>query len=173
MPERLGIAIVGTGHIAGSHMRSLSQHAPANVLAVFDVLGDRAQAFSQQWNIPSVATNLEQVLERKDIDAVIVSTPPFAHMEPTVKALEAGKHVLCEKPFALDPNEAEKMTATAERTGKSLAVASARLRSGAAARKAHELQASGALGDVYHVRSSQFRLRGRPMCCCGGWAIRK
>ena len=162
MPDRLGIAIIGTGHIAGSHMRSLSQHAPANVLAVFDVLGDRAQAFAEQWSIPSVATDLDQVLERKDVDAVIVSTPPFAHMEPTVKALEAGKHVLCEKPFALDPSEAEKMTETAERTGKSLAVASARLRSGAAARKAHELQASGALGDVYHVRSSQFRLRGRP-----------
>ena len=143
-------------------MRSLSQHAPANVLAVFDVLGDRAQAFAQQWSIPSVATNLDQVLERKDIDAVIVSTPPFAHMEPTIKALDAGKHVLCEKPFALKLAEAERMVTTAERTGKYLAVASARLRSGAAARKAHELQASGALGDVYHVRSSQFRLRGRP-----------
>ena len=162
MPDRLGVAIVGTGHIANSHMRSLSQHAPANVLAVFDVLGDRAQAFAQQWSIPSVATDLGQVLERKDVDAVIVSTPPFAHMEPTIKALEAGKHVLCEKPFALKLAEAEKMVTTAERTGKFLAVASARLRSGAAARKAHELQASGALGDVYYVRSSQFRLRGRP-----------
>ena len=162
MPEKLGVAIIGTGHIAGSHMRSLSQHKPANVLAVFDVLGDRAQAFAQQWGIPSVATDIGQVLERKDVDAVIVSTPPFAHMEPTVAALEAGKHVLCEKPFALDPAEAEKMVQTAERTGKYLAVASARLRSGAAARKAHELQASGALGDVYHVRSTQLRLRGRP-----------
>ena len=162
MPDRLWVAIVGTGHIANSHMRSLSQHAPANVLAIFDVLGDRAQAFAQQWNIPTVAQSLDQVLERKGVDAVIVSTPPFAHMEPTIKALEAGKHVLCEKPFALKLSEAEKMTASAEKTGKFLAVASARLRSGAAARKAHELQASGALGDVYHVRSSQFRLRGRP-----------
>ena len=162
MPDRLGIAIIGTGHIAGSHMRSLSKHEPANVVAIFDVLGDRAQAFAQQWSIPNVATDLDQILGRKDVDAVIVSTPPFAHMEPTLKALDAGKHVLCEKPFALDPNEAERMMQTAERTGKSLAVCSARLRSGAAARKAHELQASGALGDVYHVRSSQFRLRGRP-----------
>jgi predicted dehydrogenase len=162
MPDRLGVAIIGTGHIANSHMRSLSHHQPANVVAVFDVLGERAQAFAQQWNIPNVATDLSQVLERKDVDAVIVSTPPFAHMEPTIAALEAGKHVLCEKPFALDPSEAEKMTEIAEKTGKFLSVASARLRSGAAARKAHELQASGALGDVYHVRSSQFRLRGRP-----------
>jgi predicted dehydrogenase len=162
MADRLGIAIVGTGHIAGAHMRSLSQFQPANVVAVYDVLGDRAQAFGQQWNIPNVVTDLGQILERKDVDAVIVSTPPFAHMEPTIAALEAGKHVLCEKPFALDPSEAERMVETSERTGKKLAVCSARLRSGAAARKAHELQASGALGDVYHVRSSQFRLRGRP-----------
>jgi predicted dehydrogenase len=162
MPDKLGIAIVGTGHIAGSHMRSLSKHAPANVVAVFDVLGDRAQAFSREWNIPSVATDLRQVLDNKDVDAVIVSTPPFAHMEPTIAALEAGKHVLCEKPFALDPTEAERMTETAQRTGRHLAVCSARQRSGAANRKAHELASSGALGDVYHVRSSQFRVRGRP-----------
>lgn len=162
MADKLGIAIIGTGHIAGSHMRSLSQFSPANVVAVYDVLGDRAQAFAKQWSIPNVATEIEQVLNRKDVDAVIVSTPPFAHMEPTIAALKAGKHVLCEKPFALDPREAERMVETAEQTGKSLAVCSARLRSGAAARKAHELQASGALGDVYHVRSSQFRLRGRP-----------
>ena len=162
MPDRLGLAIIGTGHIAGSHMRSLSQHKPANVLMVHDVLGERAQAFSQQWGIPTVATSLDQILENKDVQAVIVSTPPFAHMQPTIAALEAGKHVLCEKPFALKPSEAERMVQVSEKTGKYLAVCSARLRSGAAARKAHELQQSGALGDVYHVRSSQFRVRGRP-----------
>jgi predicted dehydrogenase len=109
-----------------------------------------------------VAKSVDEVLSDRAVDAVIVATPPYAHMEPTIAALEAGKHVLCEKPFALDPSEAERMTETAERTGKYLAVASARLRCGAAMRRAQQLAASGELGEVYHVRSSQFRVRGRP-----------
>ena len=70
--------------------------------------------------------------------------------------------MLCEKPFAFDPAEAVKMTEASERTGKHLAVASARQRCWAASRKAQELASSGELGDVYHVRSSAFRFRGRP-----------
>jgi predicted dehydrogenase len=162
MSERLGVAIIGTGTIANAHMRSLEHHAPARVVAVYDVLHDRAEAFAQKWNIEVVASDLDMVLNRGDIDAVIVSTPPFAHMAPTIAALEAGKHVLCEKPFAFDPAEAEKMTEVAERTGKHLAVCSARQRVWAASRKAQELASDGSLGDVYHVRSSSFRFRGRP-----------
>jgi predicted dehydrogenase len=157
MSERLGVAIIGTGTIANAHMRSLEHHAPARV-----VLHDRAEAFAQKWNIEVVASDLDKVLSRSDVDAVIVSTPPFAHMAPTIAALEAGKHVLCEKPFAFDPAEAEKMTEVAERTGKHLAVCSARQRVWAASRKAQELASNGTLGDVYHVRSSAFRFRGRP-----------
>jgi predicted dehydrogenase len=162
MSETLGVAIVGTGTIANQHARALSRHTPARMVAVFDVLGDRAEEFAAKWQIPNVAKSLDEVLSRKDVDAAIVATPPFAHMEPTVAALEAGKHVLCEKPFALDPDEALRMTETAERTGKYLAVASARLRCGAAMRRAQQLAASGRLGEVYHVRSSQLRVRGRP-----------
>ena len=162
MTDKLGIAVVGTGHIANSHMRSLSQHQAADVVAVFDVVGELAQSFASRWNISSAVGSLEELVGRPDVDAVIVSTPPFAHLGPTIAALEAGKHVLCEKPFALDPGEAERMTRTAERTGKYLAVCSARRRCGAAMRRAHELGASGHLGEVYHVRGSQFRVRGRP-----------
>src|SRR5207237_9937006 len=124
--------------------------------------GEQARESADKWKIPNVTSNLADLLGRKDVDAVIVSTPPFAHKEPTIAALEAGKHVLCEKPFALDPNEAEDMTKKAEQTGKYLAVCSARRRTGAAMRKAQEMASSGQLGDVYYVRDSQFRVRGRP-----------
>src|SRR3954447_2585367 len=162
MPDQLGVAIVGTGTIANSHLRSLSQHQPAKVVAVYDVIGDLARKFADRWNIPHVTSSLEDLLDRKDVDAVIVSTPPHAHKEPTIAALESGKHVLCEKPFALDPDEAEEMTQTAERTGKYLAVCSARRRCGAAMRRSQEMAAAGQLGEVYYVRDSQFRVRGRP-----------
>jgi predicted dehydrogenase len=160
--DQLGIGIIGTGRIANSHMRALATHAPARTVAVFDVLAGRARAFAQEYAIPNVATSLEDLLARPDIDAVIVSTPPFAHTQPTLAALEAGKHVLCEKPFSLVPAEAEQMVAAAERSGRFLAVCSARYRHSAGARMAHQLATDGSLGTVYHARSSSFRLRGRP-----------
>jgi predicted dehydrogenase len=159
---RVRVGLIGTGTIAQSHATALKDYPGGEIVSVFDVLGDRAEAYSQKWGVPKVAKTIDELLADKEIDAVIVCTPPFAHMEPTIKALEAGKHVLCEKPFALDPNEAERMVRTAERTGKFLACASARNRTSAAQRKAHAMMESGELGDVYHVRWSRWRFRGRP-----------
>jgi predicted dehydrogenase len=160
--DQLGIGIIGTGRIANSHLRALSQHAPARTVAVYDVLPERAQAFAQEYGIPNVAPSLDDLLARKDVDAVIVSTPPFAHAQPTIAALNAGKHVLCEKPFSLIPAEAERMVEAAERSGRFLAVCSARYRHSAGAKLAHQLAVNGSLGTVYHARSSSFRVRGRP-----------
>lgn len=159
---KLRVGIIGTGTIANQHATSLKGYAGGEIVVVFDVLGDRARAYAEKWGIPHVADSLDDLVHRDDIDAVIVCTPPFAHAEPTIKALEAGKHVLCEKPFALDPAEAERMARTAERTGKFLSCASGRLRCSAAQRTARQKVDSGDLGDVYHVRWSRFRFRGRP-----------
>jgi len=98
MSERLGVAIIGTGTIANAHMRSLEHHAPARVVAVYDVLHDRAEAFAQKWNIEVVASDLDKVLSRSDVDAVIVSTPPFAHMGPTIAACGAGSRLPLTRP---------------------------------------------------------------------------
>jgi predicted dehydrogenase len=160
--DRVGIGIIGTGTIAQSHLQSLSGFDKARVVGVFDVLADRAEATAKTWSIPNVVTRLEDLLALPDLDAVIVCTPPFAHVEPTIAALEAGKHVLCEKPFALDPVEAERMVRTAERTGKFLACCSARNRYTASQLKAHSVLERGDLGDVYHVRYTEWRFRGRP-----------
>lgn len=160
--DRLGIGIIGTGRIAQSHLKALSMHAPARVVAVTDVLKERAETTARTFNVNTVCPDLESLITRKDIDAVFVCTPPFAHAQPTIAALEMGKHVLCEKPFSLDPAEARKMNETADRAGRSLAVCSARFRGGAAARAAHAMIDQGKLGTVYHVRSTQYRQRGRP-----------
>ena len=162
MADQVGIGIIGTGTIAQAHLQSLRGFGKARVAAVYDVLPERAQATATQAGIPYVATSLEDLLSRSDVDAVIVCTPPFAHAQPTIAALESGKHVLCEKPFALDPAEAEKMVRTSERVGRFLACCSARNRYTVAQLRAHELLEKGELGDVYHVRYSEWRFRGRP-----------
>ena len=158
----VGIGIVGTGTIAQSHLSSLLGFDLARVVSVFDVLADRAEATARQFGIPHVAGSIEELLEQQELDAVIVCTPPFAHAEPTIKALEAGKHVLCEKPFAVDPDEAERMVLTSERVGRFLACCSARNRYLPAQQQARAMLDAGELGDVYHVRQSAWRFRGRP-----------
>lgn len=158
----LGIGVIGCGRIAHSHLRSVTSHKRAKAVAVLDVLPDRAEAMATEFSVPNVCPDLDSMLSLPNLDAVIVCTPPVAHAEPTLAALAAGKHVLCEKPFALDVHEAEQMTSAADKAGKWLAVCSARSRCGAAARKAHQLIQDGALGTPYHIRSSSFRQRGRP-----------
>lgn len=159
---KLGIGIIGTGRIAQAHLRSLAPHPEAKVIAVYDVLTERAEMTAADYGVPSVCKSLEELLGRDDIGAVIVSTPPFAHAAPTIAALAAGKHVLCEKPFALEPTEAEAMCLAAEASGRHLACCSARRRVGVAAKRGHAMIAAGELGHVYYARSSTFRLRGRP-----------
>lgn len=159
---KVRLGVIGTGTIANVHATGMKGYPGGEIVAVFDVLGDRARAYAEKWDVPFVAGSVEELVARPDVDAVVVCTPPFAHMEPTIKALAAGKHVLCEKPFALDPAEAERMVQTAERAGKFLACASARNRTSAAQRKARAMMESGELGDVYHVRWSRWRFRGRP-----------
>jgi predicted dehydrogenase len=117
---------------------------------------------AKEYGVPNADTDMETLLGRSDLSAVIVATPPVAHYAPVMAALQAGKHVLCEKPFSLNLNEAKEMTATADQVGRHLAVASARFRCGKAAITAHDMIQGGELGNVFHVRASSFRQRGRP-----------
>src|SRR5215469_17619124 len=128
MSDKIRVGVIGTGVIAQWHLRSLSGSERGKPVAVFDVLADRAEATAREFGIPYVAKSVDDLIARPEVDAVIVCTPPFAHAEPTIKALQAGKHVLCEKPFALDPREAEEMVVAAERAGKYLACGSGRQR---------------------------------------------
>jgi predicted dehydrogenase len=160
--DSLGVGIIGTGRIAHSHLKSLQDHPKAGAVAVMDVLEDRAKQVAEEFGVPHADSDMETLLSRPDVDAVIVATPPVAHYAPVMAALRAGKHVLCEKPFSLNLDEAKEMTAEAERTGKHLAVASARFRCGKAAQKAYAMIRDGELGTVFHIRSTNFRQRGRP-----------
>jgi predicted dehydrogenase len=158
----LGIGVIGCGRIAQSHLKSVDAHKHARAVAVVDVIPERAEETAKRFQIPKVCRSLDELLSLPEVDAVIVCTPPAAHTAPTLAALSAGKHVLCEKPFALDVGEAEQMTEAAEKAGRWLSVCSARARCGAAARKARELILDGAIGTPYHIRSTAFRQRGRP-----------
>jgi UDP-N-acetyl-2-amino-2-deoxyglucuronate dehydrogenase len=95
-----GFAIVGCGMIAGFHLRALAEIPDARVVALMDQVPGAAQRLSESSKLHCDAyTELRPMLDRKDVDVVIVCTPSGAHMDSAVAAAEAGKHVVVEKPL--------------------------------------------------------------------------
>lgn len=108
-----GAAIIGCGAIAPLHARAIASIEGARLVAVVDVDPVQAKQSAQDYGCEGL-TDYRQLLERKDIDVVHLCTPHHLHAEMAVELLKAGKHVLTEKPMALDVPSARQMQAAAE-----------------------------------------------------------
>ncbi|MES1247603.1 MAG: Gfo/Idh/MocA family oxidoreductase [Actinomycetota bacterium] len=113
----------------------------------------KADAYAQQWKIPRAYGSYEAMLDDPEIEAVYISLPNTLHVEWSIKALEAGKHVLCEKPFDRSPDEVAKAFDTAERTGRLLSEAFM-WRHNPQTKKLEELVDAGAIGELRLIRSA-------------------
>ena len=101
MDEPIGVAVIGAGGIAASHLYSYQRLGDrVRRVAVVDVDESRASEGAERFEFDETLTDYASVLARDDVHAVSICTPPFLHVEMSVAALEAGKHVLCEKPVA-------------------------------------------------------------------------
>ncbi|WLP90755.1 Gfo/Idh/MocA family oxidoreductase [Gordonia sp. NB41Y] len=112
----LRIAIIGCGKVAGNHARALRQVDGVELIACCDTQIDRAQRFAADHGIPGARDSIDAVLALRP-DAITVCTPHPAHESAVVAAAEAGVHVLCEKPIAVDLAAADRMIAATERAG--------------------------------------------------------
>jgi predicted dehydrogenase len=112
----LGVAIVGTGQIGGVHVEC-ARRAGAEVVGVMAARPERAREKAREWNIGSVFENLGEILSNDEIDVVHIASPNNVHADQAIAAVEAGKHVICEKPLALDAQSALAMVQAAERSG--------------------------------------------------------
>jgi myo-inositol 2-dehydrogenase / D-chiro-inositol 1-dehydrogenase len=148
----LGIAIVGCGNIGHSHAGALASVPEARLVAAVDMDRARAEAFVARFGADVSATELDAVLGRDDVDAVIIATANNLHAPQAIAALEAGKHVLVQKPMALSVPEADAMVAAAERAGRTLMVSFFQLFH-PAVRRAKEIVDAGLIGDVFLVKS--------------------
>ena len=158
------IGIVGAGSIARHrHLPETVGNAFAEVGAVCDLAIERAEEMTAQYGGKAYSDYREMLLD-DEIDAVIVAATNTTHAVMTIVALEAGKHVLCEKPMATTLEDAQKMMDAAQRSGKKLMIAQNQ-RLEAANVKAKEILQSGKLGRVYTFRS----VFGHPGC--EDWAI--
>ncbi|WIB61742.1 Gfo/Idh/MocA family oxidoreductase [Curtobacterium sp. MCLR17_007] len=150
-PIRVGL--IGGGGIASFHISGYAQHAEViRVAAVADAFADTAAARGAELDVPFF-TDYREMLERADIDAVDICLPHHLHRDAIVAAARAGKHVLCEKPLCLTPDEARDVQAAVAEAGVTLMCAHNQLFMPAVA-KAKELIDGGVLGTVYEVRTT-------------------
>jgi len=159
--RKIRIGIIGVGQIGKSHVREYEPIPGAELIAVADIDKAEAQRVAELHGIPNVYTDFRELLARDDIEAVDVCLHNNLHMPVTVAALEAGKHVYCEKPMAGAYVDAEAMVQKAQQVGRKLAIQLRTLFS-RETKAARTLIDRGLLGRVYHARSTGFRRRGRP-----------
>ena len=146
------VGIVGCGRVAEHHLRFLSEQAGIQVIALSDPDFARAQTLAQRYRVPKSFTSLEQMLESTELDAVHILSPPTLHYAQAAAAIEAGIHVLVEKPAALSSNEVKDLYERAARKNVKLCPDFIQLFH-PAVEKITELVASGRFGSVIHVES--------------------
>jgi predicted dehydrogenase len=151
---KLRVALMGVGAIAQVvHLPVLNDLDEVELTAVCDVDNVRANALAARFGIPHIFRKDQDVFRSDLIDAIIICTPSYLHEEQAIAALEAGKHVLVEKPLALTPESVERVIAAAERTGRTLMVAmNNRYRPDTAALR--PFAQNGELGDVFLTRGA-------------------
>lgn len=145
--SQLGLGLIGCGAISGSHIRDSKCEKRLRWAAACDIDPDALRARADEWKIPSRYASVDELLADPAVDAVVIATPPPAHVGPAVAALKAKKHVLVEKPIALTVAEVRQML-DARTDGLVCACCSSRFRATATARRATEIVASKELGEV-------------------------
>jgi predicted dehydrogenase len=162
----VNIGIIGCGGIAqGAHMPGYSKLPKAKMVACCDVDAKKAKEAAGKFGIGKVFTDYRELVALDEIDAVSVCTPNFAHRDPTVAALEAGKHVLVEKPMAMNSTEARSMIKAAKKHGRKLMVG-LNYRWGTGIQALKRFADAGEFGDIYFAKAQCLRRRGIP-----GWGV--
>ncbi|MFP5112913.1 Gfo/Idh/MocA family protein [Bacillaceae bacterium C204] len=167
MVTKLRVGIIGAGGIAtDAHIPNyLKCGEKVELIAICDVVKEKADKAALEFNIPHVFSSYEEMFQKIQIDAVSICTPNKFHYPATIAALQAGCHVLCEKPPAMTVKEAEQMAIAAEKAGKILTY-------GFHFRHAPQVEVlkrfidGGELGDIYAARVTAMRRRGIP-----GWGV--
>lgn len=164
MSNLLKIAIVGCGGIAnGKHLPSLSRLKEVELVAFCDIVIERARTAADKYGAPGaqVFEDYRELLKDESIQVVHVCTPNDSHAEIAIAAMEAGKHVMCEKPMAKTAADARRMVEAAKRTGRKLTIGyNNRFRPDSLHLK--QLCEAGELGDIYYAKAHAIRRRAVP-----------
>lgn len=162
--RKVKIGIIGCGGIFhGKHMNAIKQLDFLEIVGLCDIIKEKAESAKEEFHLDNakIYTDYKELLKDKSIEAVHVLTPNRSHSFITIDALEAGKHVMCEKPMAKTYEEAKAMLEASKRTGKKLTI-------GYQSRWRNDYQYlkkccdDGELGDIYYARAVALRRRAVP-----------
>jgi predicted dehydrogenase len=162
MSKTLKVGVIGVGGIAWTHYPGWKESPHAEMVALADIHEPALQRAGSAQGVTKLYTDPMELIADKDIDIVDICTPNIYHAPLTLAALEAGKHVICEKPLAPTPEEIRKMIAARDKSGKLLMTAQHFRFGGSAMAMKAEIE-SGLLGDVYHARSWMLRRAACPV----------
>jgi predicted dehydrogenase len=153
MKEKVGIGIIGTGFARRVQIPAFLACEKARVVSVASGHVENAESTAREFGIEHFTDDWRAVVENQNVDLICITTPPNTHFEITLAAIEAGKHVLCEKPMAMSVAEALEMTGKAK--GKSLlALIDHELRFQHGRRRAFEMLRNGDVGKIRHAKAS-------------------
>ena len=161
--DKIKIGIIGTGNIACAHIMAYKKNPNVEIYALCDIDEGRLKFAGEFAGVSRLYTNLSEMLALPEIDAVSVCTWNSAHAPVTIAALNAGKHVLCEKPMATTLEDAIAMKEAAEKNGKLLMIGFVR-RFGEDMKIIRDYGSTGYFGDFYYAKATYLRRNGNP---CG------
>src|SRR5215470_11337820 len=120
---KLGVAVVGVGEMGKRHAENVRRHVPeAQLIAIADVSPQRVKQVADELEVEQAYSNVEEMLSRKDIQAVVIATPDKFHAGVIQAAASAGKDILCEKPLAIRLEDAHTALQAVSRAGVRLQV---------------------------------------------------
>lgn len=147
------VAITGTGFMGGVHAEALKRLSGIEVIGIQGSTPDKSKRAADQWDLPKAYHNWEALLADDEVDAVHITTPNRLHYPQSVSALEAGKHVMCEKPLAMTTEESSELVRLAKASGRVTGV-NYNIRFYPLNLVAKERARSGELGDVHSIFGS-------------------
>lgn len=151
--KRLNVGVIGTGFIGPAHIEALRRTGLADVVALADVNDAVAKSKAEELSIPDYYGDYKQLIARPDIDVVHVCTPNHLHYKMSKEAMEAGKHVVCEKPLSMNSGEARELVEIAKQKNVVNAI-HFNLRFYPVVRHVKAMIDSGELGEIFAVNGS-------------------
>lgn len=153
---RIATAMIGTGNRGSYVLKGVLEQSKSRVAALCDIKPARldAAATVAARDKPATYTDWRRIINRKDIEAVFIATPPDLHAEMAVAAIQAGKHVYCEKPIGITPEQVRSVVQAA-RNSKKVFMAGQQMRSFRQMNQAIEQIRKGAIGDVIMVKAQR------------------
>ncbi|MGB3617598.1 MAG: Gfo/Idh/MocA family oxidoreductase, partial [Catalinimonas sp.] len=151
--KKINVGVAGLGFIGPAHIEALRRLPNVNVLAVNHFPADETREKADALGVERAYGDYEEMLQDGDLDSIHVCTPNHMHFDMAKRALEAGKHVVCEKPLSNTVAEAEALVKLAHEKGLRHAV-HFNLRYYPLSRQMRKLREEGTLGEVFHVQGS-------------------